>query len=235
MLPGGFGTAYTSWQYISALAPHQRVIALHYPPDLATMAELCTDLIVLFDQLGVAQVDLLGGSASGLVAQMLVRRAPARIRMLMLAQTGAPQPQRVHWARLCAAVCAHLPLPLLYGLLRLAIYGFLPESTPSRVFWRAHFAEVLAAQSRLALVNRFRLAADFDATAQFTPTDLADWSGRIILLESANDGMISAAERQQLRTLYPTATVITLAGAHNASVEHPDAQIAALHYCRSAV
>ncbi len=228
MLPGGFGMAHTSWQYLAALQAQTRVIAVHYPPTATTLAELSDSLALLLDHLGLAQVDLLGGSASGFVAQVLVRRHPQRVATLILAQSGAPQPRRAHLARYCAALFERAPLPTLYGLLRLAIYGFLPGVTESRHFWRRHFAAVLAAQSRIALVNRFRLAADFDANYSFTPNDLADWPGRIALIESQADRTVGTAERATLRTLYPQARVITLAGRHGASVEEPAAQIAAL-------
>lgn len=228
MLPGGFGTAYTSWQYIMALQAQTRVIALHYPPRLVTLAALCDGLAQFFDRLGFGPVDLLGGSASGFVAQVFVRRHPGRVALLILAQTGAPQPGRATLARCCAALAKHAPLSALYAGLRLAIGGFLPGATDERRFWRAHFAEVLAMQSRLALVNRFQLAADFDANYWFAPGDLADWPGNVTILESSADRMVDAGERATLRALYPAARVISLEGRHGASVEAPEAQIAAL-------
>jgi pimeloyl-ACP methyl ester carboxylesterase len=228
LLPGGFGTAYTSWQCIAALHQQTRVIALHYPPGLATMADLTDGLAALVARLGVERARVLGGSASGLVAQVLVRRHPAFVAQLILAQSGAPRPERAIAARWCAAVCQRLPLPLLYGLLRVAIHAFLPGGGPERAFWRGHFGTVLAAQRRLALVNRFRLAADFDAKYRFSPGDLADWPGRVVILESVADRMIAAGERATLRALYPAARVILLEGRHGDSVERLAAQIAAL-------
>jgi pimeloyl-ACP methyl ester carboxylesterase len=203
LLPGGFGTADTSWQYVAALQEHTRVIALHYPPEPATLVDLCARLEQFFNQLGLAQIDLLGGSASGLVVQVFVRRYPERIGRLILAQSGAPRPWRAHVSRCCAALTEHMPLPVLYGLLRIAIHGFLPGAAPERAFWRAHFADVLASQSRFALVNRFRLAADFDANYHFFPDDLVAWRGQVFILEATADRMVGAGERAALRALYP--------------------------------
>lgn len=228
MLPGGFGAASTSWQYLAALRAHTRVIALHYPPEPATLVALCDGLEQLFTQLRLGRVDLLGGSASGFVAQVFVRRYPQRAATLILAQSGAPQPRRAMVTRWCAALTEQVPSPVLYGALRLAIGGFLPGAAEERRFWRAHFADVLAAQSRLALVNRLRLAADFDANYRFAPNDLAAWPGRVVIFESLADRMVPAAERAALCALYPTAQVIRLEGRHGASVEAPEAQITAL-------
>lgn len=226
MLPGGFGVPATSFEYILALAPQRRVVAVGYPPAVATIGALCDGLAVLLDALDVGAAWLLGGSASGLVAQAFVRRYPQRVVGLILAQSGAPRPARATISRACAELLAHLPMPLLFGLLRLAIRADMRGDTAGRRFWRGHFADVLTQQSRAALVNRFRLAADFDANYRLTPDDLRGWSGHLALIESAGDGLIGAGERAALRALYPTAETYTLDASHNDSFERPAAQIA---------
>jgi hypothetical protein len=117
-------------------------------------------------------------------------------------------------------------MPLTFAMLRMSIAADLRGASDDRRFWRGHFAEVLSAQSRAALVNRFRLAADFDANYRFVPDDLAGWPRRVAIIESAGDGLVGPAERAALRALYPGAHVYTLAGGHNDSVERPEAQIA---------
>ena len=226
MLPGGFGIAATSFRYILALAGGRRVIALSYPPEIARIAGLCDGLATLLDTLRVARVWVLGGSASGFVAQAFVRRHPGRVAGLILAQSGAPRPARARLSRACAALLGALPMSLIFGMLRLSIAADLRGPSPERRFWRGHFAEVLAGQSRAALVNRFRLAADFDASYRLMPSDLDGWPGRVAIIESAGDGLVGPSERADLRAIYPGAEVYTLAGGHNDSVERPEVQIA---------
>jgi pimeloyl-ACP methyl ester carboxylesterase len=223
MLPGGFGVAATSFRYIAALAEGRRVIALSYPPGIDTIAGLCDGLAALLDALGVARAWVLGGSASGFVGQAFVRRHPDRVVGLILAQSGAPRPLRAYLSRACAALLGRLPMPLIFALLRLSIAADLRGSSDDRRFWRGHFAEVLAAQSRAALVSRFRLAADFDANYRF-----GVYHGRIAIIESAGDGLVGPGERAALRALYPGADVYTLLGGHNDSFERPEAQIATI-------
>lgn len=226
MLPGGFGEAATSWRYILALAPLRRVIALHYPPGIATIAGLCDGLALLLDRLGVARAHLLGGSASGFVAQAFARRHPARVASLILAQSGAPRPARAVLSRALAAIVARLPTAAAFAALRLASAWFLRGSAPERRFWRSHFDMVVAAQTREALVSRFLLAADFDGGYKLHPADPDAWHGPVAILESASDGLVGAGERAALRALYPQARVYTLSGGHHDSVFHPEAQIA---------
>jgi pimeloyl-ACP methyl ester carboxylesterase len=226
MLPGGFGEAATSWRYILALAPLRRVIALHYPPGLASMAGLCDGLAALLDQLAVERAHLLGGSASGFVAQAFARRHPARVASLILAQSGAPRPARARLSRALAAVVARVPPPVAFAALRIASAWFLRGRAPERRFWREHFAMVAAAQSRQALVSRFLLAADFDGAHRLHPADHDAWRGPITILESSHDGLVGAAERAALRALYPQAGVCTIPGGHHDSVLFPERQIA---------
>lgn len=226
MLPGGFGSAQTSWRYVLALASQRQVISLHYPPTIHSIAALCDGLAALLDRLELAQIHLLGGSASGFVAQAFVRRYPSRVATLILAQSGAPRPKRAPLSRLLGWLCARLPMAALFATLRIAIVAMLPGAAPAQRFWRAHFVAVAGAQSRLALVNRFQLAADFDQNYRLSPADLAAWPGSIAIIESANDNLVSAAERTALRTLYPRAVFHSVSGSHNHSVLQPTAQIA---------
>jgi pimeloyl-ACP methyl ester carboxylesterase len=228
LLPGGFGVAATSFQYLRGLAPNFRVLALTYPPRLATIARLADGVAALLDRCGVAQAHVVGGSASGAVAQLLARRRPDLVATLILAQTRAPRPELASRAAWCAARCRATPPGLLLALLRAGVIGFLPGRGADRAFWRAHFAAVIAGSDRAAIAARFEALADYDRSCRFAPGDLAGWPGRVALIESARDGFVSARERAALRALYPGATLITLAGGHGGSVTDPAPQLAAI-------
>ncbi|WP_337998772.1 alpha/beta hydrolase [Xanthomonas campestris] len=53
-----------------------------------TIAAMAHDMIALIGSLGIAQVDLLGTSFGGFVAQDIVRQAPQCVRKLILASSG---------------------------------------------------------------------------------------------------------------------------------------------------
>ena len=229
LLPGGFGVAATSFAYLADLARDYRAIALTYPPHVARIDALADGIAAALDSCGVGSAHVLGGSASGSVAQVLVRRHPARVSTLILAQTGPPRPGRARLAQLCAASCRAAPGALVLALLRLAVLAFLPGPGADRAFWRAHFVGVVGAQDRATLAARFHALADFDRGCHFTPADLHAWPGRVAIIEAARDGLLSAADRAALRALYPGAAVHLLAGRRHAdSVTAPARQLAAI-------
>jgi pimeloyl-ACP methyl ester carboxylesterase len=224
LLPGGFGVAATSFQYLADLARDYRAIALTYPPQLGRVAELADGVAAVLAACGVERAHVVGGSASGAVAQILARRHPERVSTLILAQTGPPRRRRAPVAAACAALVRALPAALVLALLRAAVLAFLPGDNARHAFWRGHFAAVVGEQSREALAARFAALADFDRG-----DDLAGWPGRVAILESGADGFISAAERMELRRLYPRAAVSLLAGGRHAdSVTDPAPQLAAI-------
>ncbi|EFQ62905.1 alpha/beta hydrolase [Pseudomonas sp. FP597] len=80
---------------IDGLADTRRVIALDYRgiggsggTAPLTVAEMADDVIGLMRALGVEQVDLLGFSLGGFVAQDIAMQAPGRVRRLILTGTG---------------------------------------------------------------------------------------------------------------------------------------------------
>jgi pimeloyl-ACP methyl ester carboxylesterase len=229
LLPGGFGVAATSFQYLADLSRDYRAIALTYPPYLEQIADLADGVAALLDHCGVERAHIVGGSASGAVAQVLVRRHPTRVSTLILAQTGPPRPQRAWLAEACAERCQAMPAALTLALLRAAVLAFLPNPGADHAFWRAHFAAVVAAHSRTGLAARLRALADYDHGYRFRPADLDAWPGRVAIIEATRDGLLPAAERAALRGLYPRATVYPLAGGRHAdSVTDPTRQLAAI-------
>jgi pimeloyl-ACP methyl ester carboxylesterase len=80
---------------VDGLAARHRVIAIDYRgigdsegDAPVTVAEMARDTIALIDALGFEQVDLLGFSLGGFVAQDVVLNAPERVRKLILTGTG---------------------------------------------------------------------------------------------------------------------------------------------------
>lgn len=227
LLPGGFGVADTAFLYVQALAAQYRVISVSYPDTLGSVAGLADGLAALLAGEGVARAHVLGGSYSGFIAQVFVRRHPALVASLILSHTGAPQPRRARAAAATLALFRLAPMPLLRAALWLLNYGFLPGRAPENRFWRGYFAAMIGRLRRAAYLSRLQVLRDFDLNQRFTPADLNGWPGRLLLAEAARDGLVPAAERDSLRRLYPQAQRRSFAhGRHADTISQPDEQIA---------
>jgi pimeloyl-ACP methyl ester carboxylesterase len=209
-----------------ALEPQFRVISPAYPA-VRNMDVLVEGLVAIMDAEGVEQADLFGSSFGGFVAQCFVRRYPERVRSLVLANTGAPGVS---------------PLPGLPLLVRL--FALLPEGVVRRAtgwnwrrwfvappeeqrFWHGLLEELLTTRlTKADLVSALEERLDF-SRYRFGPNDLANWPGRILVIESEHDNTFSPRAREALRALYPQARVRTFADAgHAVMVTQPAEYIA---------
>jgi len=236
LLPGGFGAASTAFRYALALGEKYRVISFSYPAALTSVAALADGVAAVLASEGARRVHVLGGSYSGAVAQVLVRRHPALLASLILSHTTPPVPHRARWLVPLLILFATLPMPLLRGVLYALNYGFLPGRGPTQRFLRGHFAAMIACFERRAYTSRLRVMLDFDQNMHFTPADLRDWPGRLLLAEAAHDGMVPPAERAALGALYPQAQRRSFAqGRHADTVHSPAEQIAMIQEFLEAV
>ncbi len=216
--PGALGTAESSWQTIRHLAERgYRVIAPSYPPSITTMNELADGLAGVIDREDVHQAHVLGGSYGGVVAQVFVRRHPDRTEKLVISHAGCPDPKRgkkivgaLRWLRL-------LPMALLRAIVSKRLAGLLPEG-PAAAMLAAYVTEVLTYQTtKEGLLNGFRRGADFDLNRSFTPEDLVDWPGRILLVMADDDPSTPEPVRRAMQALYPQAEVHLFHGTGHAA------------------
>ena len=217
--PGALGTAESGWQTISHFAERgYRVIAPSYPPSITTMNELVDGLAGVMDRAEVGKAHVLGGSYGGVVAQVFVRRHPDRTEKLVVSHAGCPDPERgrkiagaLRWLRL-------LPMGLLRAIVKKRLAGLLPEGHAAAAMLAAYVNEVMTYEATKAgLLNGFRRAADFDLNTTFTPEDLADWPGRMLLIMADDDPSTPEPVRQAMQALYPQAEVHMFHGTGHAA------------------
>jgi pimeloyl-ACP methyl ester carboxylesterase len=91
------GAVLDNWdpRIMDGIAAHHRVIAFNSRGIGASsgrpanrVEQMADDALTFIDAMGLAQVDLLGFSLGGMVAQEMVLKAPQRVRRLVLAGTG---------------------------------------------------------------------------------------------------------------------------------------------------
>ena len=205
------------------------MIAPSYPP-VATMAELIDGIALILDHEGIPHTHVLNGSYGGFVAQVFVRRHPARVRKLVLSHVGGPSAERgkkiagvVRWLRL-------LPTGVLRVLFEKRLGGLLPDGHTDGALLRAHFKEVVGYQlTKAGLIDGYRRLVDFDTHHVFTPHDLAGWPGAVLLLMADDDPGTPEPVRAAMRALYPQAAVHMFSGTgHAASVLKRDEYLSAI-------
>ena len=229
LLPGFLGRADTCFPYILALEPHFRILSFTYPPSTGSVDALCDGMITVMDELHISRVNVLGGSYSGYLAQVLVRRNPDRMNSLILTHTGLPDNKHARTAVICLFLAYLMPFQLFRRAMLLSRYLYFPRTTDSSSFWRGHFEQVISQQSRESMLNRFRLMCDFHQNYHFDIKDLAGWPGQMLIMEMGRDDMTTPADQAAMRGLYPQAEVRVFPYTeHMDSVDQPEQQISVI-------
>jgi pimeloyl-ACP methyl ester carboxylesterase len=100
VLINGIGAPIEMWESFTRRLPDRELILFDLPgsgrsepPKLPMrMSGFARVVVALMDVLGISRADVLGYSFGGLVAQELARRAPSRVRKLVLCATSAGIP-----------------------------------------------------------------------------------------------------------------------------------------------
>jgi len=115
LIHGLAGSSLTEWYQVAPkLATDRRVIMVdHRGHGLSALGDLrfdvaddADDLVGVLDALGVTQVDVVGYSMGGIIAQALVQRNPGRVRKLALMATFATHSEGYKWLRWVGTVIA---------------------------------------------------------------------------------------------------------------------------------
>lgn len=231
MLSGATTIAEVSFQSIAHFAKKGRVIAPDYPP-VGTLQELFSGLLELLDRLGIAQFDLMGGSYGGWLAQSLVRFYPERVRRLVLAAIGPPDPENSRQIAKILPWLRFLPTSMLKKLLNRSFSRLdtsLEEYPDLALLW-ALAREVLDTRvQRRDLFALMERLVDQTEHYSFTPQDLQDWPGCILLVFGSQDPASPADKRDAMQALYPQAEMVVFEGGqHGIAITHQKEYFAAI-------
>jgi pimeloyl-ACP methyl ester carboxylesterase len=217
-LTGALGIPYFDWHHLLHFAKTHRVIAPCYPP-VGTMDALCDGLAALLRHEGIEKVHVQGGSYGGFVAQVFARRYLEMVASLILSHTQPPYPDdegnekvrnMLRWMRL-------MPTWILRGAIRLSLSRLMPTKTPDTALIYAIYNELLRVHlTKTDVLGILARTVDFEKN-RFTPDDLADWPGRILIMMTDNDRTTTSDVQQDLRALYPQAQVHLFHGTGHAT------------------
>jgi pimeloyl-ACP methyl ester carboxylesterase len=223
---GGTTIAEVSFMSIGHLAQQQRVISPDYPP-VGTLEEFFAGTIALLDHLGVGRFALMGGSYGGWMAQSLVRAYPERVEKLILTAIGPPNPENSRQLAWLLPLLRIMPMFLLRGLINRS-FGRLDSSQrtdPQQALLWALVNEVMTFRvGRADFVTAMRRLIDQTENYTFSPDDLDDWPGSILMLFGDGDPATSPEKRQAMKALYPRAeTIVFQGGEHGIALSHQEA------------
>ena len=216
----GYRLNSTAWPatFIEQLAPQFTVITLDNrgtgcsdkPVEGYAIANMARDVCGLLDQLEFSQVNILGYSMGGAIAQEFVRQYPDRVRRLILCATMAGGPGATYAESAVVSVMRDLA-------------GLSPEQAARRI-WNVTYAPGYLAQHRELAEEQMRReialptplhAADlqFQAFAEFDGSKaLAAIRNPTLILTGDLDRLISPQNSQKMASLIPGAKLIVIPG-----------------------
>lgn len=224
LLPGALSVGESLFPLITALETEYRVIAPSYALS-RTINGLCEGIARIMEVEAVDQAHVFGGSYGGLVAQHFVRKYPARVRNLILSHTFVMTQKYEKPLWIGGKLFGLLPRTLFVPLLKLRLNKLLVSKLraanhPEAEFWRAYLNEAIALDLlKEVFIHQNKCLLELMRQPQFSPDDLREWHGKILIIESEDDAAVSTGDRALLRSIYPQAQTHTFKdGGHASSI-----------------
>lgn len=248
VLHGGDSVAEWSHRYVRQLEKFYRVIAPTVPATVTTVKEAVAGLTEILNAEVVGKVNVVGFSLGGMLAQAMLRDNQERVENLVLFTTMPPSKRYAEIFQSRQKKIAGTPK----WLIRKVGTNFIAKQFRSARelkgatehktiraalvaeeagFWGDYFHWVFSTErvtkdSFLATAN---LQIDYVSNYEFSPEELKDWPGGVLIFEAEQDPLVEEPERAELKALYPEAQVVTVGGsAHVGGLLQPEQFIAAM-------
>jgi len=208
LLHGMAGSYDIWWQQIEALRDRFRMISVTYPA-VDTLEDLRQGIMAILAAEDVNQLNIVGTSLGGYLAQYLIAQDPNRFHRAVFANTF---PLNNHIARKTRG--AEILLRTIPGRLFRAAMRW---NTNNRLFPASGRSELLKAYlnegiyrglTKAVFLTRYRCLIE-----KFAPIKPGAQSIPVLIIEADNDPLIGPALRDHLKTYYPEAQICTF---HNA-------------------
>jgi len=232
LLPGAFLEADMWFNQILALENDFRIIT----PDAYALQGVfdievvCRALVSSLDAEGIERATVVGVSAGGAVAQVLLQMAPERVERVVFSHCGVLRQsneadRRTRWM---LGLVNLLPLAVIRRVLKSMTSGDLPASSEWAAFHEAYMAEALSKIDKRAVVGFLRSGLAIRRRFRFDPDAIASWHGSILILSSRDDPL-SRDRVEELAARYPQAwSQLLQKGGHHAFLFFPEAYTKAL-------
>jgi pimeloyl-ACP methyl ester carboxylesterase len=202
MLSGALVIPDISWTSIANFAERWRVIVPAYPP-VTTMDALVDGIAAIMQHEGIERAHVMGGSYGGFVAQVFVRRYPQLTRSLVLSHTLPPFPEGAERLLLFIRFLRWMPMGLVRQMMRRLFASMMPEWSEESACLIAIYNELVGyALGKKDVMGILERTVDFTERS-FTPQDLSEWPGKVLLVFGENDPATPPDVRQKLESIYP--------------------------------
>jgi len=190
------------WQQILALQDRYRIVSVTYPA-VDSLAGLSQGVLAILKQEGITQVNVVGTSLGGYLAQYLVAHHPTLVKRASFGNTFPPNTLIAEKNRVLGTLLPFLPEWLVMQTFqqsgRNSVY---PAAGHSELVLAFLLEQTYGAMSKAQLVARYRCVIDpFVAPTPTMP---------VMIIEADNDPLVEEVLRTQLKATYPTAKVHTL-------------------------
>lgn len=222
LLPGGESIGDVAFPIVQQFEQEYQCLYPSYPP-YTTMDALVDGLAALLESLSIERVILFAASFGGDVGQCFVRKYPDKVSKLILLNTGVPDERLGKATQRSKPLVTFLPMGIVRFLVKKLLVKALSVRPEEQLFWQSMMYELVAQLTRADMISSFDETIDYRLNYHFTPTDLATWAGKMLILQSDDDPATKPAMRLALRNLYPQAQIHTFHQAgHTPFLSQPD-------------
>lgn len=203
----GMTGAYDIWfQQMEPLKDRYQVISLTYPP-VNSLEQLSQGILTILDKEGILQVNVVGTSLGGYLAQYLVAKHPERISRAVFANTFPPNDILAEKNKTIGKLLPYLPEWLVLKVLR---GSFQKQIYPASGYDELTLAYML--EQSYGRMSKAQVYARFNCVVEpFVAADPARLNNILVMIiEADNDPLVELTLRKKLKDTYPSATVRTL-------------------------
>lgn len=227
LVHGLAGASLTEWYQVAPkLAVDRRVIMVDHrghglsaPGDLRFEVEDdADDLVAVLDELGIGQLDVVGYSMGGVIAQAMALRNPGRVRRMALIATFATHSDGYRWAR---------RIGTFFGRAWERLTGVGTPEIRSGYLIARHAVEPEHARWIWSETQRRNVESGAQATFALLRFDSSDWVGRLevdtLVMIPTNDFLVPPRWQYELAAAIPDAKLVEVQGAgHEMVWTHAD-------------